>query len=54
MGYTEEHDAQLYIKRARVLDQLLCGPRQTLAGIAGMSAAVVRGEAAEAVTGGAR
>ncbi|MFG3022359.1 acyl-CoA dehydrogenase family protein [Streptomyces sp. NPDC048254] len=47
MGYTHEHDAQLYVKRARVLDQLLVSPRETLHLISSLSASAVRAEATE-------
>ena len=31
MGYTYEHDANLYVKRVRILDRMLGGLRQHLA-----------------------
>ncbi|WP_406358268.1 acyl-CoA dehydrogenase family protein [Streptomyces sp. NBC_00658] len=47
MGYTHEHDAQLYAKRARVLDQLLVSSRETLQLISSLTASAVRAEATE-------
>lgn len=47
MGYTHEHDAQLYAKRARVLDQLLVSSRETLQLISSLPASAVRAEATQ-------
>jgi alkylation response protein AidB-like acyl-CoA dehydrogenase len=41
MGYTYEHDSHLFVRRARVLDQLLCGPAQALGLLIGLPPAQV-------------
>jgi alkylation response protein AidB-like acyl-CoA dehydrogenase len=33
MGYTDEHNAHLYLKRAHVLDHFFCGSREGLSAL---------------------
>jgi alkylation response protein AidB-like acyl-CoA dehydrogenase len=33
MGYTDEHNAHLYLKRAHVLDHFFCGSRTSLSAL---------------------